>query len=93
MKTPAEPSRLFVIYGHRDAVHAVLMLPKVTDPEVVTAAWAYAVTFSARGLNRPDFDAAVQLLKKRHPSWHILGTKFTRIELNLAKADDDVPES
>jgi len=92
-KKPAEPSKLFVIYGYHDTVHAVLSLPEVTDPEIVTAAWAYAVTFSAKGLNRPDFEAALELFKKRHPSWLILGTKFSRIELNLTKADDDIPET
>lgn len=91
-KIKAAPSKLFVIYGHRDVVHAVLMLPEVSDSDTVTAAWAYAVTFSAKGLNRPDFDAAVELLKARHPSWHVLGTGFAPIALELGKADDDVPE-
>lgn len=93
MSKPAEPSKLFVIYGHRDVVYAVVALPEVTEADVVTAAWAYAVTFSAKGLNRPDYEAALELFKKRHPSWQVLGTKFTRIELSLSKADDDVPET
>lgn len=92
-RKPAEPSTLFVIYGYHDVVYAVLSLPEVTDADVVTAAWAYAVTFSAKGLNRPDYEAALELFKKRHPSWQVLGTKFSRIELNLAKADEDIPET
>ena len=95
MSKQTEPSKLFVIYGgtRKDDVYAVLSLPEVTNPDIVTAAWAYAVTFSAKGLNRPDYDAAVELLKKRHPSWQILGRKFTRIDLSLTKADDDIPEA
>jgi len=89
-----ESSKLFVIFGgvRKDEPYAVLLLPEITDPGVVTAAWAYAVTFSAKGLNRPDYDAAIELLKKRHPSWQVLGRKFTYIDLQLSKADDDVAE-
>jgi hypothetical protein len=95
MNKLGEPSKLFVILGgqHSDDVHAVLSLPEVTDAEIVIAAWAYAVTFSAKGLNRTDYDAAVELLKKRHPNWQVLGRGFTKIGLNLAKADDDIPEA
>jgi hypothetical protein len=95
MSKPAEPSKLFVIYGgiRKDEVYAVVALPEVTEADVVTAAWAYAVTFSAKGLNRPDYEAALELFKKRHPSWQILGRKFSRIELVLSKADDDIPEN
>lgn len=94
-KVQAAPSKLFVIFGglRKDEPYAVLSLPELTDSDVVTAAWAYAVTFSAKGLNRPDYDAAVDLLKKRHPSWQVIGRNFTRIDLQLSKADDDVAET
>lgn len=93
MAKQSEPSKLFVIYGYKDVVHAVLSTPTVTEPSVVTAAWAYAVTYSAKGLNIPDYEAAVELLKQRHPSWQVLSSSFTRIELSLADAIGDTPEA
>ena len=93
MSKQADPSKFFAIYIFKDVLHAVVMLPEVTEAAIVTAAWSYAVTFSAKGLNRPDYDAAVELLKQRHPSWNVVGNKFTRIDLDLAKADDDLAEA
>lgn len=40
-----------------------------TDKDQVFAAWSYAVRYTARGLDLPDYDEAFALIQRRHPSW------------------------
>ena len=90
---PERTVKLFALYqGRKDDLMAVIIVPEGTQAAVIEAAWAFAVTYSAKGLNIPDYDAALVLLKKRHPSWELIGYEFTPIRLNLAKASEDIPE-
>lgn len=92
-KKPDSSGKLFAIYQRNgNNLMAVLQLPQETMASVVTAAWAYAVTYSAKGLNIPDYEAAVELMKKRHPSWQVIARDFIPIGLDLTKAVDDVTE-
>ncbi len=72
---------------------AVVVTSETVTDEVVTNAWTYAVRYSAKGLDYPDYDAALKLLIKRHPSWQIVGRHVHSIKLNLAGAKDDIPET
>lgn len=85
-------SKEFAVYVYKEILVAVLFVPDDVTSETAIAAWSYAVTYSAKGLNIPDYDAAVKLLKERHPNWEVRGGAFTAIKVNLAKAGDDIPE-
>ena len=81
-------------YGNSrgERVDYVVLTPQPETSDTVGAAWAYAVRYTAKGLDLPDHDAAVELLKKRHPSWKVLQTNVVPIAVDLRKADEDVAE-
>jgi hypothetical protein len=80
-------------YGGRNEPSLYIAItPEHTSNEVVTAAWSYVVRYTAKGLDLPDYPAAIAMLAERHPSWTILQSRLTNINVNLAKADSDVPE-
>ncbi|MBK8032062.1 MAG: hypothetical protein IPO91_30240 [Chloroflexi bacterium] len=87
--------RIFMLqpYGKVTNFFYVVITPKPTDAALVTAAWSYAIRYTARGLDLPDHQAAVAMLKQRHPSWEIMETKVIPTAINLAAADQDVAES
>lgn len=90
--------RLFGLYEDSGRTSPLKRLAAVCVPpahitrEDVTAAWSHAVMYSAKGLTLPDYEAAVKLLQKRHPSWQIIDYEFVPIGLDLSKADNDVAE-
>lgn len=90
-----ENLKLFGLYEdrHTNKLVAVIRVREDVPKEVITAAWAYAVMYSAKGLTIPDYEAAAKLLQQRHPSWEVVGLELTSIGLDLAKANDDVPEA
>lgn len=47
----------------------IILTPEPIADETMVAAWTYALRFSAKGLDLPDYEAALELLIKRHPSW------------------------
>jgi len=71
----------------------VVIVPEGVTPQQVTAAWAYAVRYTARGLDLPDHDAALKMFQERHPSWTIINSTVQAVQVNLALADQDVPEN
>jgi hypothetical protein len=75
------------------AVQYVIVTPDLIEPQIVQAAWSYAVRYSAKGLDLPDYDAAVKLLHQRHPSWTVVESVVQPIPVNLALADQDTPET
>jgi hypothetical protein len=84
-------------YGHQQ--HApkpfqyVIITPEPVEPQVVQAAWSYAVRYTAKGLDLPDHEAAARLLHQRHPSWIIVESTVHPIGVNLALAEQDNPET
>lgn len=71
----------------------VVIVPEGVTVQQVTAAWAYAVRYTAKGLDLPDHDAALQMFQERHPSWTVINSSVQPVQVNLAVADQDVPES
>lgn len=97
MSKPERSLRMFGLYQSSnrtkpDKLVAVVIPPEDVSHETVETAWGYAVMYSAKGLTIPDWEAAVTLLKNRHPSWEVIGYEFIPVGLNLSKADEDVPE-
>jgi hypothetical protein len=73
--------------------YLVLLPEGVNDGEnVVPAAWAYAVRYTAKGLDLPDHEKALQLLKERHSSWTIIPGRCINVAVDLSRADMDVPD-
>lgn len=76
-----------------DKVIALVILPIESDGKNVSAAWSYALTHTAKGLEHPDHDKALQLLKQRHPSW-ILEKPYPlgNVGYNRQVSENDVPD-
>lgn len=70
----------------------IVITPKAVEPEVVQAAWSYAVRYSAKGLDLPDYDEAIKLLQSRHGSWTLINTGVSNISVKLKLADNDKAE-
>lgn len=71
---------------------AVVLLQDNVSVEKVEAAWAYAIMYSAKGLTIPDYNAAIELFKSRHPSWEFVKLDVLVSNPDLSKADGDTPE-
>jgi hypothetical protein len=81
-------------YGNnRTPVNYIVITSQPVDPQIVTAAWSYAVRYTAKGIDLPDYDAAVEMMLKRHPSWKAVKSQVHSIGVNLAYADKDEPEA
>ena len=78
--------------GRAEPTIYIVITPEHTSNDVVTAAWSYAVRYTAKGLDLPNYQAAAEMLTQRHPSWTIIQSRLTNVSVNLAKADSDVPE-
>jgi hypothetical protein len=79
-------------YGKISEFRYVVLTPEPTDVDKVSAAWAYAIRYTAKGLDLPDHEAALQLLLQRHPSWQLIESLTPSIPINLVLADTDLPE-
>lgn len=92
--SPTQIDRIFTLMTYGQAQHTgfIVVTPAHEDIQKVHAAWAYAVRYTAKGLDLPDYSSAVELLKQRHPSWTIIESRVMPIQVNLAIADNDVPE-
>lgn len=77
----------------RIRVDKVLITPADIDPTAVSAAWSYAVQNTAKGLELPDYDAAVKLMLERHPSWQVIDSQMVSAAINLNLAIKDVPDN
>jgi hypothetical protein len=89
-------TRVFVLNAYnkpRDPIYYVVVTPEDVQSNVVAAAWAYALRYTAQGLDLPDHVSAIELLKERHPSWMVISSKVSNIPVNLALADQDTPET
>ena len=80
-------------YNRENDFRYVVLLPEPQPNEVVIAAWAYAVRYTAKGLDLPDYEAAFKLMLERHPSWEIIESRCMAVKIDLSKADQDIPEN
>lgn len=79
--------------GGRAPLNYVVITAKPTDPQIVTAAWSYAIRYTAKGIDLPDYDAAIEMMLKRHPSWQAVKSQLQAIQVNLSVAEQDIPEN
>lgn len=83
-------------YGGNQRQHPfsyVVIVPEGISLQHVAAAWAYAVRYTAKGLDLPDHNAALDMFKQRHPSWTVINSTVQPVQVSLALADQDVPEN
>lgn len=78
-------------YGGRTSNY-IIITPTDMPLVKVQAAWAYALRYTAQGLDLPDHEAAIRMLQQRHPSWTLLESRVQAVAVNLALADQDEPE-
>lgn len=70
-----------------------ILAPDDVAADLVRHAWSYAVRYSAKGLDVPDYEAAAKLLMQRHPSWQCAtGIPVDFIYYQAAYADGDKPD-
>lgn len=91
MKASNIQDRCFIVTADKKTRFAVVT-PDPTDFHKIIAAWSYALRYSARGLDVPDYDAAVALLKQRHPSWEIFASLTPTVSYSPEFAEQDEPE-
>lgn len=94
--TDENKQQAYVIRGTKPGniieFYAIVVTPEPMTKEKVEAAWSYAVRYSAKGLDVPDYEAASKLLIERHPGWKIYEGKNYTIMYNSKLAEDDVPD-
>lgn len=71
----------------------MILTPEPLEPNIVTAAWSYALRHTAQGLDLPDHEAALELMLKRHPSWRFVEGHVQNAPVSLGLAEQDVPEN
>lgn len=74
----------------KDHEYFVLILPEPVPWERVRDAWTHAVRYSAKGIDLPDYDAALSLLKQRHPSWEIIDSSALDVMWDTRRAGEDI---
>jgi hypothetical protein len=80
-------------YGRSTAeFHCIIVVPEAVSSEMVQAAWSNAVRYTAKGLDLPDHEAALNRLKERHPKWAVIRSLCYPATIDLRKADDDIAE-
>lgn len=88
--------QLFADFGqgksYRKEPIATVVLPEPRHLEEVVAAWSYAVRYGANGLDAPNYEKALILLKQRHPTWIVVDSRPIAISYDPALADKDTPE-
>ncbi|MBX3082793.1 MAG: hypothetical protein KF716_14230 [Anaerolineae bacterium] len=101
MSNPNDPkARVFkLIHAGRKGLgnsvqqYTVVITPEPIEWPKVRNAWTHAVRFSAKGLDLPDYPAALELLKQRHPSWDIIDSYVIDVQWNTSEAGEDVPDA
>lgn len=76
----------------KDDFRALVITPEPVHTSKVQIAWTYAVRYTAKGLDIPDYPAAIKMLLERHPSWTIIPEGPASIPVDLTIKEDDVLE-
>lgn len=74
------------VHGHPQYRAVIISSDSVKDDEVVIE-WSHAVRYTAKGLDVPDYDAAIASIAQRHPDWRVSQHPITTIAYDPSKAD------
>jgi hypothetical protein len=70
-----------------------LITPDDVDREKAITGWSYAVRYTAKGLDVPDYEAAARMVVQRHPTWQCFaGPEVDGIWYSASHAENDIPE-
>ena len=72
--------------------NGLVLTPDTVNEETAMAAWSYAIRYSAKGLDVPDYEAALVVLQQRHPAWQYFPIDVVNVWYKAEKADSDTPE-
>jgi hypothetical protein len=95
----APKTRVWQLVGGRFAPNrssepfGIIITPEPLDKVVVESAWSYAIRYTAKGLDIPDYPAAVQLMLQRHPSWVFISHLPQSAAYNPSFAENDTPDT
>jgi hypothetical protein len=70
--------------------HAIILTPELVAEEMLVIAWTYALRYSAKGFDYPDYDAAISMLLARHPTWELIDRHAHIINPDLTQDIDDL---
>lgn len=95
MQTMSETlAQVFLLIGvNRHEFYATLITPEPVDMRKVSAAWTSAVRYTAKGLDIPDYAAAVARIKANHPSWIVVSESPRQIPYVRENHEEDTPEN
>jgi hypothetical protein len=83
--------RVFIlqeVHGH-PTYRAVIITPESVQNDDMIIAWSHALRYTAKGLDVPDYEAALASMTQRHPTWHIGSHPIINITYDASKADID----
>lgn len=83
---------VFILGTESYGYWGVLICPEPIDFSKANRAWSYAVRYSAKGLDVPDYEAAIKLLTERHPSWKVIPSKLPKLKYDPHEAEEDHPD-
>ena len=72
--------------------NGLVLTPDTVSEETAMAAWSYAIRYGAKGLDVPDYEAALKILQQRHPAWQYLPIDVVNVWYKAEQADNDKPE-
>jgi transcriptional regulator with XRE-family HTH domain len=73
-------TRAFVLRYGRTTETVLVATPTEIPRQDVQKEWVHALRHTARGLELPDYDAAIKLMSDRHPDWMIVKTQVQDVE-------------
>lgn len=68
------------------------IVPEHVSMQQVVTAWTSAVRLTADGIDRPNWEKAIQRLNEYHPSWMILRSDVGSVSVDLGHEQDDQPD-
>lgn len=92
-KMPIDPRYPHNNPNKHPPIVAVVITDEIETRETVQSAWSYALKYTAKGLDEPDYEAAAAAMIERHPAWVLASTEIAKVEYLGAAADKDKPES
>jgi hypothetical protein len=87
--------RVYTLYSMQamgQDVFCIVVLPEETIIHNVRASWSYCIRWTAKGLDVPDYQAALAMMKERYPSWIYIETnnQVSQVAYSGGFRDEDV---
>ena len=92
--TDHQISTVFKLTGYKGSLSVfkggVIITPHPVHWEKVRDAWTHAVRYTAPGFDLVNYDAAIELLRNRYPSWTVVyPSKVLEVAFEPKRANKD----